>query len=1406
LDLCQGPFCDVLEAGGSTEAIGEEGSRLEPEEVEGLLDEVDLPDVVEGFSKRRVELVQTAAEEWRKALIDLGGRNNLLSYRDLRAGTLDLANANERTVAALLQSKAVKTSALFPDPEERAAQLKRVRTISNKARENYEERGLETLSIGCGLATWDNTKRGTWTPAAPVLLRQATLRPLGAAQDEFELVLLDEMEVNPTLLHVLRVDFDCDISGDELLDHVDGVIDEPWELEATYKWLSEGAGRVPSFAVDPRLVLTNFAYAKLPMVKDIENAFDELVAHELIAAIAGDEEAQQLIRNQGPGPDAVPSVDSTPLADEFLVLDADSSQNWAINQALAGGSLIVRGPPGTGKSQTIANLIASLAARSKTVLFVAEKRAAIDAVLKRLHEKELGSLVLDLHAGVGSRRAFAQRVGEALLSSRSAARIDRSVEQNRLEAHRGELNDYVRVLHEERLPWGLTVYDLRAELIGLRGFENEFRLRGEQLALDTERYEQLESEIRTFARLDGFTLDASNSPWRKATIVSAEEALLAFTASDELRRHTLPTTLQALEAAATETGLPAASTLNEWAEALALWRGIRNTLALYQPDIFKPGVGALCQRMGPAEKGTFTRLRASMFSSDYKAARQELRQLTSGEKPPRDVELIDAARTACAQLATWEAHGAQGPPRPPSNEKLDDLFTQLAERLAELERLTSLGGLSDLPIDALKTLLRSLVEDRPTLVKLPELHRLGSLFNDAGIAEFVAGMREAGATEERAVNSFRFAFLSSILDKLAIEDLAVEGFSSRRHDATIEDFRKADIEHIETTPARIKRLVAERAVKAREEYPDEEKLVVQQAALKRRHLAVRDVVRNAENVLLSLKPCWAMSPLHVSQLLPVKTMFDVVIFDEASQITPADAIPSIVRGQQLIVAGDPKQLPPTAFFVSESTDEEDDRAEEWSEPRPLVAGTRGFESILDALEPLLRWRMLLWHYRSRDERLIAFSNAHIYDRQLVTFPGVAAEEPLRFEIAAWDPTAETNSPSPEVDLVVDLIVEHAKTQPEQSLGVIAMGIRHSNRIEECLRQRLRYTPGLEDEIGDFFAEDVEERFFVKNLERVQGDERDAVILTIGYGKNRNGVVPLRFGPLLQEGGERRLNVAVTRAKNRVTLVTSFKSSEIDLDRTNAEGVKLLCKYLQYVESGGTNLGDVIVDKPRLNAFEIDVRDTLTKKGLRLTAQYGSSGYWIDFAVKHKTKPQYVLALECDGATYHSSESARDRDRLRQDQLERLGWKFHRIWSSDWFYNKGAAVEKVLEAYEKAVTDADNPPEKRAASPQALLKDIGEREVADDIAEQVRKAFDSSPKRGTRSSSLERGGRPNVRRGAPIDEYRHTDLVKLARWIDEGDTPLTADELLTEMMRDLGFQRRGGRIVGALERAIKQARR
>ncbi len=353
-------------------------------------------------------------------------------------------------------------------------------------------------------------------------------------------------------------------------------------------------------------------------------------------------------------------------------------------------------------------------------------------------------------------------------------------------------------------------------------------------------------------------------------------------------------------------------------------------------------------------------------------------------------------------------------------------------------------------------------------------------------------------------------------------------------------------------------------------------MIRKQAALRRGHLPLRRLLDQAGDVLFALKPCWAMSPLMVSQVLPLARLFDLVIFDEASQVVPADAIGSMIRAHQVVVAGDDRQLPPTSFFhqVDPGDPGDDDDPEEG-----LVSMRAGFESVLDALRPLLLTCPLNWHYRSRDERLVAFSNERIYGGALTTFPGVARDDVLRHVVVGQDGSAAGD----EVTEVVRLILEHARTRPEESLGVIALGAKHAERIDTALRASLaaELAAGAMGELEAFFAEDVPEPFFVKNLERVQGDERDAIIISVGYGKHPDGRMRYQWGPLLRVGGERRLNVAATRARRRLTAVSSFSSHDVDPARLTAPGARLLAEYLEYARAGGiAGMGEALRRRPR----------------------------------------------------------------------------------------------------------------------------------------------------------------------------------------------------------------------------------
>ena len=352
-----------------------------------------------------------------------------------------------------------------------------------------------------------------------------------------------------------------------------------------------------------------------------------------------------------------------------------------------------------------------------------------------------------------------------------------------------------------------------------------------------------------------------------------------------------------------------------------------------------------------------------------------------------------------------------------------------------------------------------------------------------------------------------------------------------------------------------------------------------------------------------------------------------------------------------------------------------------------------------------------------------------------------------------------------------------------------MGIKHANRIQEALRQARAADEQLDAFLsGAASARAGKEPFFVKNLERVQGDERDAIILTIGYGKNADGRMLYRFGPINNQGGERRLNVAITRARISMTVVSSFSAHDMDPARLRSEGAQMLCRYLAYAESGGADLGNVAKPKPGLNPFERDVEAHLRSAGIPLIAQYGSSGYWIDFAAQHPARPgQMVLAIECDGATYHSSATARDRDRLRQEHLERLGWTFHRIWSQDWFFHREKETIRAVTAYQAAVAASNSGNAPRVAQAQGRPE----------------------PGSGHGATTAPVSGRAGVcpirtHRGG-IDEYSTGELVTVIRWIESDTLLRTEDELLAEAMRVLGFARKGSKITGAISRAVALSR-
>ena len=1226
---------------------------------------------------RRLALVAAAQQQWIAALTDLGGRNTLLYYKDRRAGTLDLADADAEALEKFLRTGNMRLTRLFKDADVRADAIRRMQAIHRKARELQEERGIRAGYLATGLARWDEL---FLEPAAPVLLRGLTITPTRARYDDFDLTLDEEEEVNPVLVHKLSAVFGAQL---ETIDPKRAVA----QLTA-----AAVSAEIPGFEVLDRQVIGTFTYAKLPMVRDMESASDLLADSDLVAAIAGDPDAQEAVAGDGP---LIAPVSDMP-DDDYSVLDADSSQRAAIDAVLAGQSVVIHGPPGTGKSQTIANLIAALVARGRKVLFVAEKRAAIDAVLSRLTAAELGDIVLDIHEGTKDRMRIARDLGATLDLARQSVPPETGLARRRLADRVQRLRRHTDALHETHEPWGLTAFDVQSALLGIPAeARTPVRLPGIE-RIDAGTAELVRDDLRVFAHLGGFTLRPSSTPWFGALLRDTSDARQASSLAARLASDTLPRLANRTGKACAEVGPRRPPDYAGQVAVIRLFAAITQTSRVLDEDVWAASpaeLAAACapDRAAPATAGAPAPRRMGMV--ERRRLRNRARELWLGPDKPSQEDLYTALSAAAVQLTEWRKLGGDESPRTPSG------YEQLTELYAETNR--QLGALrAYLPDDFdanLEASVKALAEDQDTPWKLPRLYELAQEFDRLGLHPLLDELARSEASPDLAAHTFDHAWYASVLDRIRERDAGYAAERGGALDEIASDFRERDVRHLSANRVRVRRAWASMTRDAEDRHPLQARVLRKQAALRRGHLPLRRLLDQAGDVLFALKPCWAMSPLMVSQVLPATRLFDAVIFDEASQIVPADAIPSVIRAHQVVVAGDDHQLPPTSFFRQSSVPEEDDDDE-----YDLVSFDTGFESVLDALRPLLPTAPLNWHYRSRDERLVAFSNDRIYGGALTTFPGVLTGDCLVHEVVA--------TVDDEVTRVVELVLEHARKRPSESLGVIALGLRHAERIDTALRAALGAAP---TSVESFFAEDAPMPFFIKNLERVQGDERDAIILSVGYGKHSDGRMRYQWGPLLRDGGERRLNVAATRAKHRLTLVSSFSAHDVDPSRVTKAGARMLAEYLEYAGSGGVPVAASGSSSEELEPFAESVRSRLAEYGITVVPAYGVGGYRVDFAFAHPDDPKrMILAVEADGASYRDSGSVRDRDRLRKEHLERLGWRYRRLWSTNWFHDPDGEAARLREAYEQAVAESgpleeDEPPaEEPAPAPRASAPERG----------------------------------------------------------------------------------------------------
>lgn len=718
-------------------------------------------------------------------------------------------------------------------------------------------------------------------------------------------------------------------------------------------------------------------------------------------------------------------------------------------------------------------------------------------------------------------------------------------------------------------------------------------------------------------------------------------------------------------------------------------------------------------------------------------------------------------------------------------------------QLDEKTRFESDNGLKSSPFTKQVQILELWERELEKLQDIVTYNHSVERLKNEGFAAIVEIANVWSEASDSLSDLLKYAWYSARVDTVMQERPILASFSSDIHQDIVERFKELDRNSLKYNKTKV-------AYEHWKHLPRHGMSTGQLGLLrrefekKRRHLPIRQLMSKAGNAIQAIKPVFMMSPLSVAMFIPPNSVaFDLVIFDEASQVKPVDAFGAIVRGKQTVVVGDSRQLPPTDFF-DKHIEDDDENAEE-----NLTGDTESILGLFTAQNA--PERMLRWHYRSRHESLITVSNIEFYGNRLQLFPSPdAAKEEVGLVYHYLSDTAYdrggSRSNREEARIVAKRVMEHARSHPNLTLGIATFSTAQMESIQNALELLRQEDPSCEQ---TFFNAHPEEPFFVKNLENVQGDERDVIFISIGYGRDTNGKLTMNFGPLNKKGGERRLNVLITRARRRCEVFTNLTADDIDPGPTNPLGVVALKRYLKYAQTGETDIA-VPTGREADSPFEEEVADALRECGYEVDHQIGSAGYFIDLGIKDSERQgRYLLGIECDGATYHSAQSARDRDRIRQGVLEGLGWRIHRIWSTDWFRNPDRELRKAAEAIEAAKThipsDHNDSPENNT---QGSYGSEEETEIEVDTTVQPT----PEPKTNSLTEKYKLAELAISTNGRDLHAVPINTMASWIRRVVKIESPVHLSEVAKRIGNAVQVKKIGKRIQGAIKNAAMQAAR
>lgn len=1435
-----------------------ENSRLQNIDLGKKYEDLELTDV-SGLTKQKV---------WERKLLDLSLRNNLLNLRftksmlqlvDLDVSLLEDALADGKSFNIhpnnsqeilrrynLYLPKVHSTDPLFQFAHEEF-KYKRLHTwyheadldtiltnLYRNAKLAEEENGKSTLYLGVGLLQWFQTNMPDQPRLAPILLIPVELSRK-SANSRFTLRSREEETmINITLVEYLRQEYQLNLNALQALPMDENGVDVGKVLAI----IRNAVINLKGWDVLEQTVLGNFSFNKLILWQDITQYSEELKKSKIV---------KSLIDGRLPDDMEILETDDSdlekiPAAELSLPISADNSQLSAVKSAASGKSFILHGPPGTGKSQTITNIIADALSKEKKVLFVAAKKAALDVVHTRLSAIGLGPFCLELHSNKSKKSDVLSQIEDALYQTKSPLISDFAEKGARLDERKSGLAKNTEILHHRtKIGWSLydsVVFLQNNKVDADRNLIFDF----DPENISAEEYQKWQDFMTEFAPVVKRAGNPATHPLRFVSIKNfsfdssqkLENAISNYLSGEQNFRNIqqnynllndgsvkpILTAFKQISADEdfTNTWFDNQPMAENWLQNISSKQNLEaEILEKFQSSALNSDFGALQTDWNSAKNSWFlpkyfgkrkvkkqlSAISKNQISDDFQVEdffdkKNKLNDYNSQISAAHFSKLngispkfFDGNKINVAEIQT-RFDQLKNFDQTYRNFGFTDSQDWLRKNLSKKQNLShELNSVENHSQNtaALQEFTQN-IPDAETLkiakndLNLLENWTIYNAYKEKAVAKnlrwLVNFLNAGNIGSENLAFDFEKIIHLNFFTKTVMSNEEASSFNAEMYQSKIEQYRNLHDEYRDFTKKNLVAKLSARLPNVTAEAMKSSEIGILQKAIRGRGrgITIRRLFDQIPTLLPRLKPCMLMSPISVAQYFDANPEhFDLVIFDEASQLPTSEAISALARAKQAIIVGDPKQMPPTSFFAVARNQEEDFEVED-------------LESILDdCLALSIPSKFLLRHYRSRHESLIAFSNLNYYDNKLLTFPScddLERKVNTVFVDGIYD-KSKTRTNKSEADEILKFIENHLRTGNQKSLGVVTFSQVQQALIEDLLEKLFAENPDLEEKSQKF-----SEPIFIKNLENVQGDERDIILFSVCYGPDSEGKVSMNFGPLNREGGWRRLNVAVTRARFEMKIFTTLKSEQIDLKRTNSEGVKGLKQFLQFAENGAF-AGNSISEDSQNQEIAGVIANELEKHGLKVKTGIGKSGYKIDLGIVNpEDEKSYILAILLDGKNYQNLQTTNDRELLVPDVLKSLGWNIHRIWTLDWVKNKEAVIQSVLDEIEKV----------KSAKPEEIAV-ISEKNLPEVLVENDNPESEPSTIRGEAQPEIfTQNFSQNQTVRKEINQYSDSELSEIIREVIHENGSLEKGDLLRATVKKLGFARLGPRAEIALSQIVE----